>query len=209
MLSFGAGGQIGKTMVASKWKGVPYMRQYVVPANPNTAAQQATRKLFAFLREVWKVAPPALTDPWNAFAKGRPFTGMNKEVGENIRILRGNANMNGYIASPGAAGGLPATAFTAVAGTNAGEIDFTFTVPAVPEGWTLTDAVVVAIHDQDPTGIFDGDIVSMSVGAAPYEGTLTGLQTGEPYQVNGYLLWTKPNNLKAYSVSINVQADAK
>jgi len=36
LLSFGARGQIGKAMVTSTWKGVPYARQYVVPANPQT-----------------------------------------------------------------------------------------------------------------------------------------------------------------------------
>lgn len=43
LLSIGASGQFAKTLVAATWKGVPYMRRYVVPANPNTAGQQAQR----------------------------------------------------------------------------------------------------------------------------------------------------------------------
>ena len=50
LLSFGATGQIAKTMVVGTWRGIDYARQYVVPANPRTTAQQANRTRFALLR---------------------------------------------------------------------------------------------------------------------------------------------------------------
>src|SRR3546814_12612164 len=82
LLSFGADGQIAKTMVYSKWKGIPYVRRHVVPANPQTVAQQLTRTTFSQLREMWKIAPAIAQLPWDTFAIGRPFLGLNKRSEE-------------------------------------------------------------------------------------------------------------------------------
>lgn len=43
LLSFGASGQIAKSLVYFAWKGLNVVRQHVVPANPNTASQQTQR----------------------------------------------------------------------------------------------------------------------------------------------------------------------
>jgi hypothetical protein len=94
LLSFGARGQIGKTLVMSKWKGIPYARQHVVPANPRTTAQQTNRAIFAFLREAFKRGPAEMVDAFNAYAIGRPLTGMNKFVGENTRVLQGQTDLD-------------------------------------------------------------------------------------------------------------------
>lgn len=208
LLSFGASGAVGKTIVASKWKGVPYMRQYVVPANPQTAAQQLTRKTFALMREMYKLAPSPVRETWDAFAKGRPFTGMNKFVGENIRVLRGQADMLGFIGSPGAAGGLVPASFTAEPGAAPGEIDVTFVMPEPPPGWTLDSVVASAFLDQDPGDFFVGPYQAIEVAAPDLTGTLTGLPTGEQCIVAGWAKWTKPNGSKAYSVGLSLQVNA-
>lgn len=206
LLSFSAQGQIGKTMVASSWKGVKYMRRYVIPANPNTLAQQSVRKCFALLREMYKLAPQLLTAPWDAFAQGRPLTGMNKFVGENVRVLNGRPDMDNFIGSPGAKGGLPPTSITPDVSV-ANEIKVDFVVPAPPPGWTLAAAVAYAFLDQDPAGFFIGPISAGEDTAGPaYSVTLAGLTTGEVYQVGGFLKWTKPDGSFAYSVSLADQA---
>ena len=203
LLSFGARGQIGKAMVVAKWRGIDYGRQYVIPANPQTVAQQANRTRFAFLREMWKLAPPIVVAPWNAFAQGKPFTGMNKFVGENNRLLNGETDLQMLLASPGAGGGLPPTAFSGSTGGSSGEIDFDFTVPTqIPDGWTITATQVAAVVDQDPTGIFDGVFVATEVTSAPYDGTITGLPAATPCVVMGWIKWEKANGQAAYSVSI-------
>ena len=43
LLSLGAAGAIGKTLVFFSWKGINAVREYVVPANPKTALQLAQR----------------------------------------------------------------------------------------------------------------------------------------------------------------------
>lgn len=204
-LSFGASGSIAKTAVYSKWKGVPYVRQHVVPSNPQTEAQQLTRTTFAQLREMWKLAPQILQGPWNAFAKGRPFTGMNKFVGENIRVIKGDANFNDFIASPGAAGGIAPEAFSVAPTANAGELELTFTTPALPDGWTLVAAQYALFQDQVPGGIFTGDLLAGEITDAPYTATVDDLTSDVEYQVGGWLQFTKPNGQIAYSVGLTRQ----
>jgi len=43
LFSLDARGQIAKTLVYMGWKGIADVRKYVIPANPNTAAQQTQR----------------------------------------------------------------------------------------------------------------------------------------------------------------------
>jgi len=202
LMSFGASGQIGKGIVMGNWRGVKYARSYVKPANPQTNAQQANRALFAFMREMWKLAPSIVADAWNAFAAGRPFTGMNKWVGENVRVIGSATDLQDLIGSPGARGGLPPSAFAAVTGGGSGEINVTFTAPTPPAGWTIAKAQCFAVHDQDPHGIFDGVFIANEDSTSPYAITLTGLGSAKPCVVCGWLKWTKPDGSLAYSVSL-------
>jgi hypothetical protein len=48
-MSMAASGTLGKVLTASIWKGNPYMRLRVVPANPKTAGQTATRGILGVL----------------------------------------------------------------------------------------------------------------------------------------------------------------
>lgn len=202
-LSFGAGGSIAKTMVYSKWRGINYVRQHVVPANPRTAAQQSVRKTFALLREIYKLAPVAITQAWDAFAQGRPFTGMNKFVGENVRVLNGQADLTNIILSPGAKGGLPPVDMV-VTSPIAGEAHVVLTLPDLPAGWTTTGAFAAAFLQQDPAGFFGGGVNTGSDLVPPCDTIdITGLATGETYVVAAYLQQTKPDGTLAYSVSIS------
>lgn len=200
-LSFGAGGSIAKTMVYSRWRGINYVRQHVVPANPRTTGQTFVRNMFALLREMWKLAPTDLADPWNAFAQGRPFTGMNKFVGENVRVMNGELDMANFIGSPGAKGGLPPD-LVALDAPSATTITATFTVPAAPTGWTLVGAYGVCFKNQAPDGIFEGVIQAQNDLTTPYVLTFTGLVTATEYVVSGWLKWQKPDMSYAYSVGL-------
>jgi len=44
--SFSASGQIGRAFVYFPWKGIKCVREYIVPANPNTSGQQTQRGFF-------------------------------------------------------------------------------------------------------------------------------------------------------------------
>lgn len=201
-LSFSARGSIAKTMVYSTWRGVSYARQHVIPANPQTVSQQANRTLFSTMTEMWKVAPLLVQAPWNSFATGRPFTGRNKFIGENVRVLGGEALFTNFIGSPGSRGGLTPDDVSAIAGASEGEIDVTFTTPTPPSGWTLDSVIAMAFPDQDPTVGFGGPIVAEENDTTKDTVTLTGLGSGTSCIVAGWLRWIKPDGSIAYSVGV-------
>lgn len=209
LLSFGAQGQIGKTLVTSSWRGIKYARQYVTPANPRTVAQQTNRTRFAFLREMYKLAPGTVRDPWIAFAKGRPFTDSNKFVGENNRLLVGESDMLKAIMSPGARGGLPPATVNVTTGAAPGELDVEVTVPdQLPDGWTIKHIAAAAIEDQDPTALFSPPFVAGTVIPPTDTVTLTGLPDGATCTGYGWIVYTRPDGLDAYSVSLSGSAAA-
>lgn len=202
LLSFGAEGQLAKTMVYASWRGIPYARRHVIPSNPQTVEQTKTRSVFALMREMWKIAPSGLQAPWDAFAYGRPFTGFNKFIGENVRVLRPEEDFTNFIASPGARGGLPLESI-AVSTPVAGSIKVVGVAPTMPDGWQLLLFHAVMFRDQDPHGIFDGPI-NYGENANPATGvTFTGATAAQDYLVAAFLSMEKPDGKIAYSVSVS------
>lgn len=86
LLSLGASGALGKTLVGTTWKGIKVLREYVVPANPQTAGQVTQRGYMTTAVSFWRTVltsavhraawdRAALHDPrtlsgFNAFASG-------------------------------------------------------------------------------------------------------------------------------------------
>lgn len=203
LLSLGGKGQIGKAVVFSSWKGIKTARQYVIPANPRTTAQQANRTRFAFLREVFKLAPTEVRAPFASFVEGRPLTPDNKFVGENNRLLVGETDLQAMVMSPGAKGGLPPVSVSAATGGSAGEIAVTIVGPdQLPVGWTIVSCDACAVVDQDPVGIFSGPFVAGSDSTDPYVVTLAGMGSGVACVAFGWVVYEKPNGDLAYSVSL-------
>ena len=204
LLSLGAAGSIAKTQVYSKWKGRPYVRRHTIPSNPDTAAQQLTRNLFTWLNNVWKNAPSGLSDPWNLYATGQVLTGRNAFVGQNIKAMRNEVDLDLMVFSPGAKGGVAPSAVAAVGGIL--QIDVTLTAPSIPTGWTITQAWAVAIPQQNPqVGVLYTPVVNFDA-AAPYVVNLAGLTAATIYEVGAWFEWAKPDGSIAYSASVNDQA---
>lgn len=90
LLSFGASGQIAKTMVAATWKGIPYMRKYSKPANPNTAAQQAQRNLMTSVVAAWRsyITDATARDAWKLAAQSAasPMSGFNLFTSNAVKV---------------------------------------------------------------------------------------------------------------------------
>ncbi len=200
LLGLGAAGSIAKTLVAPKWKGRPYMRQHVIPANPQSTAQSLTRNAFSFAAATWKIGGPLLRAPWDRFAVGQVLTGRNKFQGNFVGENRGETDLLSWNISPGAKGGLPPLTIVASSpGVN--DINLALTTPTPPTGWTLTAAQGFAIRDQDPqTGILyttveDEDLASANV-------LLPGLTTAVLYVAGAWLKWAKPDASVAYSVAL-------
>lgn len=203
LLSFGAGGQLAKTAVYSSWKGIPYARRYVIPANPRTTKQQVTRLYFRKLNQMWLLMPSIGKEPWLARAQGRPFTGVNAFIQSNVRGIDTDtppADMEGFIGSAGAKGGLPPASLGLVAGAD--QLTANIGAPAIPEGWTIEAAQGVCFSDQDPQVDFIGTIQAQEDTSATYSLVFTGLTLPAEYIVSVWLKWNRPDGTFAYSTSL-------
>lgn len=85
LFSLSAGGQLAKTLVYSRWKGIPDVRSYVVPSNPKSSGQQTQRGYFTDSVDAWHTTGLTADDieAWNRAANNapRPQSGFNRFVG--------------------------------------------------------------------------------------------------------------------------------
>lgn len=206
LLSFGASGQIAKTMVMSTWKGVSYARRYVIPSNPNTSQQQLTRNVFRYTSAFMKLAPAPLVEVWTAFAKGRPLTPINGFMSANIKALRAQADNDGLVFSNGAAAGIIAQGISAAAAGMV--ITATLTAPELPDGWTIVEGVAVATLEQDPEAYTDAASFGATDAATPFAPAITVPAAGT-YVIGGWFKYNKgtvDSPIYAYGPSINTTA---
>lgn len=200
LLSFGASGTLAKTMVYSKWKGRPYVRRHVIPANPKTVAQTLTRDTFGSANAIWKISPAIFQEPWDRFATGQVLTGRNAMISRFVTINRGLSDLLLMAFSPGAKGGLAPLTLVITPGSQ--QLSCVVTAPTPPSGWTLTAIQAAAIRDQDPA---TGTLYEITAGedvSTPYDVVLTGLTASVLYAVGAWTKWAKPDGSIAYGPSI-------
>lgn len=77
LMSLDASGSVGGTLTYSKWKGRNYVRQLVIPANPQSAMQTAMRAMFKFLGSQWSGIDPTDQDSWNGQADNDKVSDFN------------------------------------------------------------------------------------------------------------------------------------
>lgn len=70
LMSLDASGSVAETITFSKWKGRNYVRQRIIPSNPQTAGQLAGRSI---LGTIAKAAASVLTSFADAAHVGSPF----------------------------------------------------------------------------------------------------------------------------------------
>src|SRR5689334_3923847 len=117
LMSLSASGTIAKTLTYAGWKGIPYVRTRVIPANPQSSAQTLTRNTFRFLQSVYKFLPAIGREPWVAATVGIPMTPENMLISKNNGVLREEATLDLLIMSPGARGGTPPSAMVITPGS--------------------------------------------------------------------------------------------
>jgi len=66
LFSFGASGAIGKSLVFFPWKGINAVRQFVIPANPNTTSQATQRGYLKDAVDAVHAAQTLADNPLNA-----------------------------------------------------------------------------------------------------------------------------------------------
>lgn len=201
LLSFGASGQIGETLVYSKWRGRSYTRRYVIPSNPQTAEQSLTRDTFSWIQAVWKIAPAAVQAPWTAYAKGKVLTDRNAFTKFNLPDLRTAADLALMVMSPGALGGLPPATITVTPGND--QLTVACSAPdPIPTGWSITAAEFAVIRDQEPGVDALHEIATAEDLASPFSQIIGSLESAILYQCFAWLKWLRPDGQVAYSPSI-------
>lgn len=200
LLSFGASGTLAKTLVYSKWKGRPYVRRHVIPANPKTVAQTLTRDTFKTANGIWKISPAIFQEPWDRFATGQVLTGRNAFISRFVSINRGLSDLLSMAFSPGAKGGLAPLTLVITPGST--QLSCVVTAPTPPSGWTLTAVQVATIRDQDPATGLLYEITAGEDLVTPYDVILTGLTASVLYAVGAWTKWAKPDGSIAYGPSI-------
>lgn len=94
--------------VASTWKGIPYVRTRVIPANPDTEAQQQQRGKFGTIvlygRQLLSSVIATLWDPFarrmsgfNAFVRANLLAMTNETDFPNFKISSGSLELNPII----------------------------------------------------------------------------------------------------------------
>lgn len=81
MFSVTASGTIADAITYSNWKGLPYVRSRVVPANPRTDPQTSIRNTLKAGVSVWQDTasqPVASKSSWDYYASGTGMSGFNR-----------------------------------------------------------------------------------------------------------------------------------
>lgn len=97
LFGFGASGQIGKAIVYGSWKGIDIAREYVIPANPNSAAQSTQRGYFTSAVAEWHDTVNVLSADdkaaWTRLAgvQNTPRTGFNEFVKRLVDAIKGGS----------------------------------------------------------------------------------------------------------------------
>jgi len=134
-------------LVYSKWRGINYVRQLVIPFNPNSILQQDVRHAFSRCVHAWQLFNIALKNAWAFVAVDQPYSGYNRYMGINAVT---EASQGIQELSP-ATDVLPLTTFTAGSGAGAGEINITFSPSPIAAGMRLDVYVLKVMTDADST----------------------------------------------------------
>lgn len=114
LLSLGASGKIAGTLVFFVWKGLKVAREYVIPANPKTAAQVTQRGYFADAVLSWRTyfTDTDMRQAWNraATAEGRAESGFNNAMRGMVQM--GASDDDASFASTSAATSTDLVTFT-------------------------------------------------------------------------------------------------
>lgn len=148
--------KLGDSVVFSMWKGRPYMRQHVEPANPNTSKQQAHREDTKNFVKRWQSVATTedITSAWDEFALSYQISGFN------LFVKAGRQDD-----------------VEASAGTGSGEVDVTYDNVFEPG-----EAALFVYNTDTSTWSKEVDAGNLDSGE-DNSVTLTGLSTGDDVEV--------------------------
>ena len=184
MLSLEASGTIANSMTFSKWKGRPYVRTRVTPANPRTPKQMGIRAVMAFLARQWANLTDAQQSTWEEKAKQTNVSPFNAFAGTNAFEWR-----NGHYPSktyPAARSSSAPSAPTVSVTGGQRQVAISITKTTTPPSWGYS------IHRSTQSGINPSWTNAVALVAAAANGNATFLDT--PLPAGTYYYVVKPFN---------------
>lgn len=145
MFSLEASGTIGNAITFSRWKGRPYARRHVIPANPNSVLQVSTRSMMRFLSQAWASVGSTPQGSWAAAAAAINVSPFNSYIKANMQRWREFQPPSQT--DPAAETGTPVTATLDSAVGGPSYCDVTFTITTLNDVWGV-------ILFRSPTGSF-------------------------------------------------------
>jgi hypothetical protein len=85
LFSLDASGTVGKAIVYSNWKGRAYVREHIIPFNPQSTEQVNLRTAFTLLVAYWQTLTAGNKASWNLFAQASRISGFNIFISRGIR----------------------------------------------------------------------------------------------------------------------------
>ncbi len=92
LFSLSASGTLAKAITFSSWKGRAYVRQRVIPANPQSGPQTGMRAMLKFLSQEWTNLSTAEKDDWTTRAAATVISTFNAYVSYNQSRWRSYKN---------------------------------------------------------------------------------------------------------------------
>lgn len=139
LMSLGASGSVGGAITFSTWKGRPYVRQLVKPANPKSPLQVSTRAVMGFLAKNWSTISAADQATWQAIADtivASPFNAYTKTNLKNWTQFLGPGQKSDLL-RVGTFGTKVAAPLQLVATGGVGQITITCDMDTQNDNWGL------------------------------------------------------------------------
>lgn len=84
LMSMDASGTVGKAIVFAKWKGRNYVRRWVIPSNPKSDLQVATRAMMKYLTQIWSSIETITQATWADLADAGKVSPFNAFISRNM-----------------------------------------------------------------------------------------------------------------------------
>lgn len=183
MMSFAASGTIADTATFATWKGRPYVRRRVVPANPQSNAQVSMRSMMKFLSQIWDGLTAGNKATWDAAAAAAAVSPFNSFCAASMK--RWNSYKGPTKEDPAAEAGAGGLAPTTTPTAGVKEISLSIADGATPPDWGWL------IHASVTTGFTPSRSTAVAIierTATPTVFLHTGLVTGVPmyYRIQGF-----------------------
>ena len=106
LLSLDASGSVASTITFSRWKGINYVRQRIIPTYSNTTTQAAIRLLIKDASQAWSTGATVGTVDidaayklaYEAAASGTAMSGFNLFIRDSVAKNGGSSYAGTYVA---------------------------------------------------------------------------------------------------------------